>query len=59
MLVQILGRQEKAIARPRRCAMDLDVEIIDASTGELVRYLTIDPTRDYQPRPVPLRTPTK
>lgn len=30
-------------------AHDLDVNIIDATTGELLRALTIDPTRDYQP----------
>lgn len=28
---------------------DLEVRIIDAATGELLRDLTIDPTRDYQP----------
>ncbi|MGZ6831527.1 MAG: IS481 family transposase [Nocardioidaceae bacterium] len=28
---------------------DLHVRIIDAATGELLRELTIDPTRDYQP----------
>ena len=28
---------------------NLDVHIIDATTGELLRELTIDPTRDYQP----------
>jgi transposase InsO family protein len=28
---------------------DLDVRIIDAATGELLRELTIDPNRDYQP----------
>jgi len=28
---------------------DLHVRIIDAATGELLRDLTIDPTRDYQP----------
>ena len=33
---------------------NLDVRIIDAATGELLRELTIDPTRDYQP----LNTPT-
>lgn len=27
---------------------DLEVRIIDAATGELLRELTIDPTRDYQ-----------
>jgi transposase InsO family protein len=35
---------------------DLDVRIINAATGELLRDLTIDPTRDYQPTP---RTHTK
>jgi hypothetical protein len=29
---------------------DLDVRIIDAVTGELLRDLTIDPHQDYQPR---------
>ena len=28
---------------------DLDIRIIDAATGELLRHLTLDPTRDYQP----------
>jgi hypothetical protein len=29
---------------------DADVTICDATTGEIIRELTIDPTRDYQPR---------
>ena len=29
---------------------DLDVRIINAITGELLRELTIDPSKDYQPR---------
>ena len=28
---------------------DLDVRIIDAATGELLRQLTLDPARNYQP----------
>ena len=28
---------------------DLHVRVVDAATGELLRELTIDPTRDYQP----------
>jgi transposase InsO family protein len=28
---------------------DLDARVINAATGELLRQLTIDPTRDYQP----------
>jgi transposase InsO family protein len=41
-------------------AQDLHVRVIDAATGELLRELTIDPTRDYQPtgRP-PGPTPKK
>ena len=38
---------------------DLHVRIVDAATGELLRELTIDPTRDYQPTgrpPGPART---
>jgi transposase InsO family protein len=38
---------------------DLDVRIINAATGELIRQLTIDPTRDYQPRGVPCGRPKK
>jgi transposase InsO family protein len=38
---------------------DLDVRIIHAATGELIRHLTIDPTRDYQPRGVPCGRPRK
>ena len=29
---------------------DLDIRIIDTTTGELLRHLTLDPTRDYQPQ---------
>jgi len=28
---------------------DLDIRVINATTGELLRHLTLDPTRDYQP----------
>jgi transposase InsO family protein len=28
---------------------DLDIRIIDAATGELLRHLTLDPSRNYQP----------
>jgi transposase InsO family protein len=37
---------------------DLDVRIIDATTGELLRELVIDPNRDYQPTGAP-RGPTR
>ena len=30
-------------------AHDLDIRIINAATGELLRQLTLDPTRNYQP----------
>lgn len=29
---------------------DLDIRIIDPTTGELLRHLTLDPTRSYQPQ---------
>jgi transposase InsO family protein len=29
---------------------DLDIRIINATTGEILRELTLDPTRDYQPQ---------
>lgn len=38
---------------------NLDVRIINAATGELIRKLTINPTRDYQPRGVPCGRPKK
>jgi hypothetical protein len=38
---------------------NLDVRIINAATGELIRQLTIDPTRDDQPRNVPCGRPKK
>jgi len=28
---------------------DLHIRVINAATGELLRDLTLDPTRDYQP----------
>jgi transposase InsO family protein len=29
---------------------DLDIRIVNTTTGELLRHLTLDPTRNYQPR---------
>ncbi|MFN8127162.1 MAG: hypothetical protein U0R28_00025, partial [Candidatus Nanopelagicales bacterium] len=29
---------------------DLDIRVVDALTGELLRALTLDPTRNYQPQ---------
>jgi transposase InsO family protein len=29
---------------------DLDIRVIHTTTGELLRHLTLDPTRDYQPQ---------
>lgn len=29
---------------------DLDIHIINAATGEIIRELTLDPTKDYQPQ---------
>jgi hypothetical protein len=30
---------------------DLDIRVVDAITGELLRELTINPALDYQPQP--------
>jgi transposase InsO family protein len=38
---------------------DLHVRVIDHDTGELLRELILDPTRDYQPRGVPPGPPPK
>jgi transposase InsO family protein len=35
---------------------DLDITILDRATGEILRQLTLDPTRRYQP--IPRHTPT-
>ena len=40
---------------------DLDIRIIHAATGEILRHLILDPSRTYQPtgkrrHPPPLRT---
>jgi hypothetical protein len=32
---------------------DLDISVIDAATGELLRELTLEPSRDYQPTGAP------
>lgn len=38
---------------------DLDIRVLATSTGQLIRKLTLDPTRDYQPRGVkPGNSPT-
>ena len=37
---------------------DLDVRVVHATTGELLRELTIDPRRDYQPTGAP-KGPTR
>ena len=36
-----------------------DITITHAATGELLRHLTLDPTRDYQPRGVPRGRPPR
>lgn len=28
---------------------DLEIRVVDAATGELIRELVLDPSRDYQP----------
>jgi transposase InsO family protein len=43
-----VGRQH-AHQRVILLVQDLDIRIVDTTTGELLRHLTLDPTRDYQP----------
>ena len=38
---------------------DLQIRVVHAETGELIRALTLDPNRDYQPRGVPPGPPKK
>ncbi len=50
--VVVEGRGVREVARATRVVVlvhDLDVRLVDAATGELIRALTIDPTKDYQP----------
>ena len=52
-----LGRRHAATA-VLLIARDLNITIADAATGEVLRKLTLDPTRDYQPTGAPPgRTP--
>ena len=39
-------------------AQELDITVINAATGEVLRHLTLDPTRDYQPTGAP-KGPTR
>jgi transposase InsO family protein len=43
-----LGRAHKGRA-VKLLVADLDIRILDLQTGELIRQLTLDPSRDYQP----------
>ena len=38
---------------------DLHIRVIERNTGELIRELTLDPTRDYQPRGLPPGPPER
>jgi hypothetical protein len=38
---------------------DLHIRVINAATGELLRELTLDPSRDYQPTGQPPDQPRK
>jgi transposase InsO family protein len=43
-----LGRAHKG--KPVKLLVaDRDIRVLDAQTGELIRWLTLDPSRDYQP----------
>jgi hypothetical protein len=38
---------------------DLHIRVIGRDTGQLIRELTLDPSRDYQPRGLPPGPPKK
>jgi len=44
-----IGRA-RARTRVLLLVRDLDIRIINAATGELLRQLTLDPARNYQPK---------
>jgi hypothetical protein len=41
--------------RTRLLVQDLDIRVVNAATGELLRDLTLDAARDYQPLGRPLK----
>lgn len=43
-----IGRAHKG-RRIKLLVADLEIRVLDQETGELIRRLTLDPTRDYQP----------
>ena len=47
-----IGRAHKHTAVTLLVA-DLDIRVIATQTGELLRHLTLNPTRDYQPQTNP------
>jgi hypothetical protein len=38
---------------------DLEIRIIHAATGEIIRHLTVDTSRDYQPTGAPIGGPRR
>jgi hypothetical protein len=44
-----LGRRHNGLA-VTALIQDLDITIIDTTTGEILRELTLDTTRQYQPQ---------
>ena len=50
-----------AAARGTRVTLldNLHIRVIDRDTGQLIRELILDPTRDYQPRGLPPGPPKK
>jgi hypothetical protein len=48
----------RSIRRPRQYLLRGD-RVIDRHTGELIRELILDPTRDFQPRGLPQALPKK
>ena len=62
MLVQDIGalcvetmERPRASTKPGVISLvaDVDIRVVATQTGELLRHLTLDPSRDYQPQNEP------
>jgi hypothetical protein len=53
--VPVIARIQRVVVRShtQSTAHDLEVRVVHAITGELIRKLTIDPTKNYQPLGIP------
>ena len=52
-------RPLRTSAKEQRLVHDLDIRILDAATGEILRQLTLDTSRNYQPTGKPIGGPSR